>query len=224
VRILLVEDDRRLADSIRQGLEETGMSVDLAGDGNEAVAAGLGNEYDVVVLDVMLPGIDGHEVVRRLRARGAATPILMLTSLDGIDDRVRGLESGADDYLPKPFALKELVARVRALSRRHLATRSAQLVAGPVVLDTAAHALRVGEVPVRLTAKEFAIMEFFMLHPGQILHRDQVFEHAWNNEFEGGGNLIEVYIARLRRKLTATGIPDPFTNIRNAGYRFEPRA
>jgi DNA-binding response OmpR family regulator len=223
MRILVVEDDRRLAETLDQGLVEAGMSVDIAGDGDEGLAAVLGTDYDVVILDVMLPGISGHEVVRRMRGREVRTPVLMLTALDGIDDRVKGLESGADDYLPKPFALKELVARVRALSRRHLGARTAKLVAGPVELDTAGHTLEVRGSPVRLTAKEFAIMEFFMLHTGQVIHRDQVFEHAWDNDFEGGDNLVEVYIARLRKKLTGAGLADPFTTIRNAGYRFEPQ-
>ncbi|GAC1334332.1 MAG: response regulator transcription factor [Candidatus Dormibacteria bacterium] len=222
MRILIVEDDQRLAVSVQQGLEEQGMSVDLAADGDEGLAAALAGTYDVVVLDLLLPGLNGHEVVRRMRGRAVQTPVLMLTALDGVDDRVQGLESGADDYLSKPFAQRELVARIRALARRHLGNRSAVLVLGPVMMDTSAHTLAVSGQPVRLTAKEFAILEVFMLHPGQVIHREQVLEHAWNNEFDGGDNLVEVYIGRLRRKLMATGIADPFTTIRNAGYRFEP--
>jgi DNA-binding response OmpR family regulator len=222
MRILLVEDDRRLAASLRRGLEEAGLSVDAVHDGEEALAAASTAPYDVLVLDVMLPRLDGLEVSRRLRRARAPTPILMLTARDAVEDRVRGLEAGADDYLSKPFALRELVARIRALARRHLPDRTASLVAGPIVLDTGAHRLQVGAQPVELTAKEFAILEYFMLRPGRLLTREQIIEHVWDFDFEGGRNLIEVYIGRLRRKLTGAGAPDPFVTVRGSGYRFEP--
>lgn len=221
MRILLVEDDRRLAASLRRGLEEAGLSVDAVHDGEEALAAASTAPYDVLILDVMLPRVDGLEVSRRLRRARAATPILMLTARDAVEDRVRGLEAGADDYLSKPFALRELVARIRALARRHLPDRTARLVAGPIVLDTGAHRLQVGTKPVELTAKEFAILEYFMLRPGRLLTREQIIEHVWDFDFEGGRNLIEVYIGRLRRKLTGAGAPDPFVTVRGSGYRFE---
>src|ERR1700716_799810 len=179
MRVLLVEDDLRLAEGIRSGLASAGISADIADGGEEGLGAAVATSYDAIVLDVMMHGLDGYEVVRSLRNRGVRTPVLMLTALDTIDDRVTGLEAGADDYLPKPFALRELVARVRALTRRHLDHRSAQLSAGNLVLDTAGHRLTVGGNPVELTATEFAIMEFFMLHPGQILHRDRIFENVW---------------------------------------------
>jgi DNA-binding response OmpR family regulator len=146
----------------------------------------------------------------------------MLTGRDAIEDRVQGLESGADDYLTKPFALRELVARIKALSRRHVEDRSSTLSAGPISLDTAAHLVRVKGRQVDLTAKEFAIMEFFMLHPGQVLSREQVLENVWDYDFDGGRNLIEVYLGRLRRKLTEAGIGDPFVTVRGAGYRLDP--
>jgi two-component system OmpR family response regulator len=223
MRVLLVEDDLRLAEGIRSGLASAGISADIADGGEEGLGAAVATSYDAIVLDVMMHGLDGYEVVRSLRNRGVRTPVLMLTALDTIDDRVTGLEAGADDYLPKPFALRELVARVRALTRRHLDHRSAQLSAGNLVLDTAGHRLTVGGNPVELTTTEFAIMEFFMLHPGQTLHRDRIFENVWTYDFEGGGdNLVEVYIARLRKKFAAAGAPDLFVTIRNAGYRFDP--
>ncbi len=223
MRVLLVEDDRRLASSLRRGLEEAGLTVDVVHDGEEALAACSTASFDVMLLDVMLPGMDGFTVSRRLRSARVATPILMLTARDAVEDRVRGLEAGADDYLPKPFALRELVARIRALARRHLPDRSATLVVGSIVLDTGAHRLQVGGQPVELTAKEFAILEYFMLRSGRLLTRDQIIEHVWDFEFEGGRNLIEVYIGRLRRKLTQAGAPDPFVTVRGSGYRFELR-
>jgi two-component system, OmpR family, response regulator len=222
VRVLIVEDDRQLAESLHRGLEEAGMAVDTAGDGPAALDAARSATYDVIVLDVMLPGRDGFAVVRSLRERRVRTPVLMLTGLSAVEDRVTGLESGADDYLVKPFALRELVARIRALTRRHLPDRTAVLTAGPIRLDTGGHRLEVGEREVALTAKEFAILELFMLHAGQLLSRDQILQGVWDWDLEDGGNLVEVYIGRLRRKLTAAGAGDPFRTIRGAGYRFDP--
>jgi DNA-binding response OmpR family regulator len=222
MRILVVEDDLQLAASLRRGLEEAGMAADVVPDGAEAQAAATTTAYDVILLDVMLPDRDGFQVCRRLRESRIRTPIMMLTGRDAIEDRVQGLESGADDYLTKPFALRELVARIKALSRRHVEDRSSTLSAGPISLDTAAHLVRVKGRQVDLTAKEFAIMEFFMLHPGQVLSREQVLENVWDYDFDGGRNLIEVYLGRLRRKLTEAGIGDPFVTVRGAGYRLDP--
>jgi DNA-binding response OmpR family regulator len=223
VRILLAEDDRRLAASVKRGMGEAGLAVDTVHDGEEGVAAALSAPYDVLIFDVMMPGQDGFAATRELRRRRIDTPILILTARDGVDDRVTGLEAGADDYLVKPFALRELIARVRALARRHLPDRASVLVAGPIVLDTAAHSLTVAGTPVELTAKEFAILEFFMHNPGRLLTRTQVLENVWTYDFDGGRNLIEVYIGRLRRKLVAAGAEDPFTTLRGSGYRLDPR-
>jgi DNA-binding response OmpR family regulator len=223
MRLLVVEDDRRLASSLRRGLEEAGFSVDTVHDGEEALAGAMSTPYDVLVLDVMLPGVNGLEVSRQLRSKHVKTPILMLTARDSVDDRVSGLESGADDYLIKPFAIKEVVARIRALTRRHLPDRTAILQAGPILLDTGAHTLRVNERAVELTAKEFSILEYFMLHQGRVLTRTQIIEHVWDYDFDGGRNLIEVYIGRLRHKLISAGGGDPFVTVRGAGYRFEAR-
>src|SRR3979411_2930769 len=166
MRVLIVEDDRRLATSLRRGLEEASFAVDVVHDGDEALAIALTAPYEVIVLDVMLPSLDGFGVCRRLRDRKVNTRVLMLTGRDAVDDRVRGLEAGADDYLVKPFAMRELLARIRALARRHLPDRTSVLTAGDIVLDTAAHTLQVSDKYVELTAKEFAILDFFLHHPG----------------------------------------------------------
>jgi two-component system OmpR family response regulator len=221
MRVLLVEDDQRLATSLKRGLGESGMAVDAYHRGDDAVAAASSTPYDVVILDVLLPGKSGLEVAREIRSRKLGTPILMLTALDAVEDRVRGLEAGADDYLVKPFAVRELIARLRALARRHLPDRNAVLQVGQLVLDTGAHSLTVLGLDVPLTAKEFAILEFFMHNPGRLLTRSQVLEHAWDYDFDGGRNLIEVYMARLRRKLNTAGAKDPFMTVRGAGYRLE---
>jgi DNA-binding response OmpR family regulator len=219
-----VEDDHRLAASMRRGLEDAGFATDSVFDGEEAVGVALTTSYDVILLDVMLPKMDGIEVSRQLRSRRMHAPILMLTARDSIDDRVLGLEAGADDYLVKPFALREVVARIKALSRRHLPDRTAVLTAGPLALDTSAHRLTVGKHAVVLTPKEYAILEYFMLNQGRLLTRDQVIEHVWDYDFEGGRNLIETYVNRLRSKLTRAGADDPFVTVRGSrGYRFEYR-
>ncbi|HVC41728.1 MAG TPA: response regulator transcription factor [Candidatus Saccharimonadales bacterium] len=221
MRILVIEDDRRLLSLLRRALREAGMAVDTAEDGEEGLAAASTTDFDVLLVDLMLPGIDGFEVTRRLRDSRIRTPVLMLTGRDAVDDRVRGLEAGADDYLVKPFALREVVARIRALTRRHLDNRTAVLRAGPIVLDTASHILRVRDVTVALTAKEFSILEYFMLNRGRLLSRTQILEHGWPYDFEGGRNLVEVYIGRLRHKLGTAGVADPFVTIRGSGYRFD---
>jgi two-component system OmpR family response regulator len=222
MRILVVEDDSRLAATIRKGLEEEGFSVDVVQDGAAAVEAGLATPFDAIVLDVMLPGtVDGFEVSVALRRRRVRTPVLMLTSRDAVADRVRGLDSGADDYLVKPFAFRELLARIRALTRRHLDDRSAILQSGGIRLDVGSRTAMVGDVMVPLRTKEFAILEYFMHHPGQLLSRRQIEDHIWNYDFDSASNLVEVYIGRLRKKIVATGGIDPFTTVRGSGYRFE---
>lgn len=222
MRVLLIEDDRRLGASLQRGLGESGMAVDSFHDPGDGIAAALSVPYGVIVLDVMLPGLDGFEVCRQLRRQRVSTPILMLTARDAVDDRVLGLEAGADDYMVKPFALRELIARIRALARRHLPDRESVLRAGGMVLDTAAHTLAVNGQRVVLTAKEFAILDFFLHHPGRLLSRSQIIEHVWDYDFGGGDNLVEVYMGRLRRKVMAAGSPDPFVTVRGAGYRLEP--
>lgn len=222
MRVLVVEDDEQVAGSLQRGLRELGMAVDTVGDGLEALAAAEAAPYDVIVLDVMLPGRDGYEVSRTLRRRRVGSRILMLTGRTAVDDRVQGLDAGADDYLAKPFALKELAARIRALTRRDLADRTAVLRAGPILLDTGARRLTVGNRAIELTAKEYAVLEFFMLHRGLVLTRDQVLDNVWDWGADSSQNLVEAYVSRLRRKLVAAGTADPWTTLRGAGYRFDP--
>jgi two-component system OmpR family response regulator len=222
MRVLVVEDDQRLAAALVRGLSEAGIVVVLASDGHEAIASSWSGSFDVIVLDVMLPGaLDGFAVASTLRSGRVATPILMLTGRDAVEDRIRGLEAGADDYLLKPFAFDELVARLRALARRHLPERSAVLRAGTVRLDTSARTVSVKARPIAMTAKEFAVLECFLLHPGQVLSRAQIMDHAWAepDELASESNLVEVFVGRIRRKLIAAGSTDPITTVRGAGYR-----
>jgi DNA-binding response OmpR family regulator len=222
MRVLIVEDDRRLAQSLRRGLEEAGFTTDALTEGDEAVLAARSTQFDAVILDVMLEGsLDGFQVAQALRQAHISTPILMLTSRDAIDDRVKGLEAGADDYLVKPFAFRELVARTRALTRRKLDNRSVVLRVGDVCLDTEARTATFCETEVDLTAKEFAILEYFLHNPGRVLTREQIEEHVWNYDFASESNLVEVYVANIRRKLAAAGAPRTVTTVWGAGYRYE---
>jgi two-component system OmpR family response regulator len=220
VRVLIVEDDTRLAALLQQGLEEDGMLVDLVRTGEDATAAALTRAYDVISLDVMIPGQDGFAVSSELRRRKVAVPILMLTSRDEVSDRIRGLEAGADDYLTKPFAFEEFVARIRALARRHLMDRSALLVAGPLRVDTSAASASVGAQRLDLTMKEYALLEFLVHNRDRLLDRDQIAEHVWGIDFPES-NLVDVYIGRLRRKLAEAGLEDSITTVRHGGYRFQ---
>ena len=195
-----------------------------AADSDEGLAAALAGSFDVIVLDVMLPGsMSGFEVASRLRGGHLSTPILMLTGRDAVEDRIRGLEAGADDYLIKPFAFGELVARLRALGRRHLSGRTAVLEAGKVRLDTSSRIITVSGKPVAMTAKELLVLECFLLNPGRVLSRSQILEHAWEDseELAGEYNLVEVFVGRVRRKLVAAGSPDPITTVRGVGYRLD---
>src|SRR5215467_1489052 len=223
MRVLIVEDDARLANTLRLGLLEEGFGVDVLADGREAVEAAQGTAFDVVTLDVMLPGgMDGFEVCAELRRLRVRTPVLMLTGRDAVSDRVHGLEVGADDYLVKPFAFVEFLARLRALTRRHLADRSAVLEAGSLRLDTSARELTVRGTPVQLTTREFAILEYLMHHPRRVLSRTQIEEHVWDYDFDSASNLVDVYIGRIRRKLTAAAAGEHIVTLRGAGYRFDP--
>ena len=224
MRVLVVEDDQRLAAVLVRGLSETGFVVVHAADGDEAVSTARATAFDAIVLDVMLPGrLGGFEVAAELRSHRVATPILMLTARDAVQDRVRGLEAGADDYLLKPFAFDELVARIRALARRHLPERSAVLRAGRVSLDTSARTVSVDEQEVAMTAKEQAVLEYFLLHPGQALTRAQILDHAWQDgeELASEYNLVDVFVGRVRRKLVGAGSADLITTVRGVGYRLD---
>jgi DNA-binding response OmpR family regulator len=223
VRILVVEDESRLANVLRLGLEEEGLAVDVVGNGAQALEAASATSFDVISLDVMLPGaIDGYSVSAELRRRHIRTPILMLTARDAVADRVRGLESGADDYLIKPFAFVEFLARIRALARRHLEDRSSRLEIGQLVVDFGARELLVAGRPVRLTAKEFSLLEYLVHHPRHVLSRRQIEEHVWNYDFQGGSNLVDVYVGRIRGRLKQAGAADRIVTLRGVGYRFDP--
>jgi heavy metal response regulator len=219
VRVLVVEDDQRILDFVRKGLEEEGYAVDVATDGDEALDWPAVVDFDAIVLDVMLPGRDGIDVCRTLRTRGVRTPILMLTARDTVEDRVMGLDSGADDYLVKPFAFAELLARLRALMRREPVLLGTTLEVADLSLDTVTRqASRAGQ-PIALTNKEYALLEYLMRHPNQVLTRTMIAEHVWNFDFDTGTNVIDVHIRYLRRK-----IDDPYDlkliqTVRGAGYR-----
>ena len=215
MRVLVVEDEPRMASVIRRSLEREGLAADVAGKGEEALWMAASVEYDAIVLDVMLPGLSGFDACRLLRERGVWAPVLMLTARDGVDDRVRGLDSGADDYLVKPFALAELHARLRSLARRGSPERPPVLEVGELRLDPARREVRRGDAHIDLSAKEFALLETLMRRPGEVLSRIELVEHAWDIAYELRSNVVDVYMRRLRRKLGDGAIE----TVRGAGYR-----
>jgi two-component system OmpR family response regulator len=213
--VLVVEDEPKMVSLLQRALAREGYAVDLATGGDEALWAIDETDYDAVVLDAMIPPPDGFEVCRRIRAEGRWSPVIMLTARDGIEDRVRGLDCGADDYLVKPFAFRELLARLRSLTRRSLGARPVELRAGDIVLDTATHEVRRGEKPVPLSPKEFALLELFLRHPDEVLTRSRILSHVWDFAYEGRSNVVDVYVGYLRRKLGG----DELETIRGVGYR-----
>jgi two-component system OmpR family response regulator len=215
MRVLVVEDEPKMAALLRRGLAGEGFEADVTSSGEAALARAGGGGFDAVVLDVMLPGIDGFETCRRLRADGVWTPVLMLTARDGVDDRVRGLEAGADDYLVKPFAFAELLARLRALLRRREVRLAEPLEAGPLRLDPAARRAWHDGAEIELSPREFTLLETFMRHPGQLLTRSQLQEQAWSYDYVGRSNVVDVYVRYLRAKVGTTAIE----TVRGAGYR-----
>ena len=219
MRILVVEDNHRLNSSLQMNLAHEGYSVDTAYDGQEGQDLAELTPYDVIILDILLPKKDGLEVCRELRLRRIHTPILLLTARDSVDDRVRGLDCGADDYLVKPFALRELLARLRALLRRNHPYTNGRLEIGNLVIDPVSHNVEREGRSIDLTPKEFALLEYFMYHPNQVVTREMIEQHIWNYDFECSSNVIDVYVRRLRRK-----VDDPFevkllATIRGIGYR-----
>ena len=218
MRVLVVEDEPKMAGLVKRGLQEENIAVDVASRGEDAVWMAGSTEYDVVVLDVMLPGLDGFEVCRRLRADEVWTPVLMLTARDAVEDRVAGLDGGADDYLVKPFSFEELLARLRALARRGSAERPAVLEAGDLRLDPATRRATRGDAEIALSQKEYALLETLMRRPGVALSRLQLLEHAWDDTYENRSNVIDVYVRRLRRKLDDPG-GAIIETVRGTGYR-----
>ncbi len=221
MRILLVEDEERIAAFIHKGLREELYTVDVARDGAEALDIALASEYDLIVLDVRLPMRDGISVCRELRAQGNRTPILMLTARDTVDDRVRGLDAGADDYLVKPFAFQELLARLRALARRPPVVQDHTLRVENLTLDTRTHQTRRDAQPIDLSAREYRLLELLMRHPGQVLTRTQIAEHIWGYDFDANSNVVDVYIRYLRRKVDDPFEPKLIQTVRGVGYKLE---
>jgi len=219
VRVLVVEDEVKMAGLLKRGLEEEGYAVDTAGDGQEALWLATENPYDAVVLDVMLPDLDGFEVCRRLREAGRWSPVLMLTARDAVPDRVSGLDAGADDYLTKPFSFAELLARLRALVRRGGPERPPVLGVGDLTLDPATRRVARGDLPIELTAKEFALLEYLMRHPGEVLSRTRLIEHVWDFAYEGDSNVVDVYVRYVREKVDRPFGTDSIETVRGAGYR-----
>jgi heavy metal response regulator len=218
MRILVVEDEPGVAHFIRQGLTEAGHAVDVARDGQEGLDYALAAEYDVMVLDIMLPRMNGLDLLREIRRRGIKTPVLLLTARDAIDDRVKGLDAGADDYLVKPFAFPELLARIRALLRRPPLQTDSVLKVGDLEMDVAERKVRRGGKPIELTPRELSLLEFLMRHPNQVLTRTQIAEHVWNFDFYSDSNVVDVYIGYLRRKIDR-GFPYSLIHtVRGVGY------
>jgi len=219
MRVLVVEDQVKMAGLIKRGLEREGYAVDVAGDGDEGLWFAREHDYDVVVLDVMIPGPDGFAICRTLRSEGCWSPVLMLTARDAVEDRVRGLDAGADDYLVKPFAFAELFARLRSLTRRGPVERPSALEVGDLVLDPVSHTVSRGDEPVELSAKEFALLEFLMRHAGDVVSRTQILEHVWDFAYEGTSNVVDVYVRYLREKVDRPFGRTSIETVRGAGYR-----
>jgi two-component system OmpR family response regulator len=224
MRILVVEDEAKMASLMRRGLREEGMAADIAASGEDALWMAASADYDAIVLDLMLPGIDGFETCRRLRADGVWAPILILTARDSVEDRVAGLDGGADDYLTKPFSFAELFARLRALCRRGPVERPPVLEAGGLRLDPATRQAWRGDVEIELSAKEFALLEAFMRRPGHVLTRLQLLDHAWDYEYENRSNVVDVYVRYLREKIDRPFGVKTLQTVRGSGYRLRKEA
>ena len=219
MRVLIVEDELKMASLLRRGLVKEGLAADVAGSGEDALWMAKAGDYDAIVLDVMLPGLSGFETCRRLRSSGVWAPVLMLTARDSVEDRVAGLDTGADDYLVKPFAFAELLARLRALARRGEPERPSVLEVGDLSLDPAARRVLRGEVEIGLSAKEFALLETFMRRPGEVLSRLHLLEHAWDFAYENRSNVVDVYLRHLRARIDEPFGRRSLETVRGAGYR-----
>ena len=218
VRILVVEDDRKLVEVLRQGLKENGFAVDSAADGDKGLELALETEYDAIVLDLMLPRRSGLDILKELRARHRATPVLILSARSAVEDRIRGLDLGADDYLAKPFSFKELLARLRAITRRPPAEPKTVLAAADLELDTARREVHRAGRAIVLTAKEFALLELLLRKKGVVVTRGMILDRVWDMEYDGGSNLVEVYINYLRRKVDQEFEPKLIHTVRGSGY------
>lgn len=219
MRLLLVEDDRRIAQSVAVFLRQSGFAVDIAASGEEGLRMARATGYDAAVVDIMLPGMSGIEMCQVLRESGSGIPVIMATARDAVEDRIHGLETGADDYLVKPYALGELAARVRAVLRRPQALVPVVLRVGDLELRGDTRRARRGTMDIELTTKEFMVLEFLMRHEGEVVTREELATHAWDERYDPSSNVIDVYIARLRRKLDGGGLPPLLSTIRGSGYR-----
>ncbi len=224
MRVLVIEDEQKMADLIKRGLEEEGMEVDTAYDGDGGLEAGKSAKHDLIILDLGLPGRDGLEISREIRAEGIKTPILILTAQDSTEMKVKGLDSGADDYLTKPFAFSEMLARIRALQRRTMSEDSTRLQIGDLILNLINRKVSRAGIEVQLTGKEFALLEFFMRHPDEILSREVLSEKVWEETFDTLTNVIDVYINYLRNKIDRQFEPKLIQTVRGVGYMFKPPA
>jgi two-component system, OmpR family, response regulator len=219
MRVLVVEDEARMAALLERGLREEGYAVDVAADGPNGLWMATENDYDAVLLDIMLPGFDGFDVCRRMREAGRWAPVLLLTARDGVENRVQGLDAGADDYVTKPFSFAELAARVRALIRRGGGMRPAELEVGDLRLNPATHRASRGDVDLALSPKEMAVLELLMRHAGAVVTRTQILEHAWDSAYDGASNVVDQYIVYLRKKVDRPFDRNDIETVRGVGYR-----
>ena len=224
MRILVVEDEKKVANFIKHGLEEERYIVDLATDGNQGLELAMNNHFDAILLDVMLPGTDGLQILKELRNNNISTPVIMLTALGSTEDRVNGLDMGADDFLPKPFSFDELAARLRAILRRSSNEKSTKLASGELVLDTVSHLAFREDKEIELTTKEYALLEYLMRNKNRILSRSNITQHVWKHNFDPESNIIDVYIKRLRTKVEVDGTKPTIQSVRGVGYRLRDNA
>ena len=218
MKLLVIEDEKKVANFIMQGLREENYDIETAHDGEEGLEMALGGDYDGIVLDLMMPKRDGISLLRELRARGMNTPVLILTAKGTTQDKIIGLDSGADDYLAKPFHFEELTARIRSMLRRSVVEKSTQLRVGDLVLDTITHKAKRGSVEIELTAREYALLEYLMRNADRVLSRSVITQHVWNYNFATDSNLVDVYINRLRNKIEVDGASRLIHSIRGVGY------
>jgi heavy metal response regulator len=219
MRVLIIEDEKKVLNFIKQGLEEERYIVDVASDGITGLEIALNNHFDAIILDVMLPGKDGYTVLKELRDAGSTIPVLMLTARDSVEDKVHGLDLGADDYLPKPFSFEELTARLRALMRRTTPEKTTKLKCGDLILDTVTHIAIKNGKEIDLTTKEYALLEYLMRNKNRILSRSTITQHVWKHNFDTDSNIIDVYIKRLRMKIDGDDEKPMIQSIRGVGYR-----